>query len=785
MKFLPVRILPRRMLLATLAVSAALLAVPTPAADLPAGLAGSGAALVPADAAFFSATLRVREQYDRFMKSNAWAALRGIPAVKRALDSFEEQRTMPGNPLSMVDAFLQLPENAQAAELLADLVATDTFVYGEPSCAAFMKLARRLSAAAQAAGAMGADGGWIIEEEMDIFPDEDDDGGEAAAPAAARGPRFQIQFGDDAVATSPASAGKRLVIETLIDNLDLLVMPDVVWGFRTTMPEAAKAQLGRLEVLARMATEQNPDLAQAIVRAKVGGGDFLVFTVRGASLPWDEIEPALRDEADDLDGFEDLLATLRRLDICVALGVVGDRVILSFGDSTDHLVKLAAAAGKRLLDQPSLAPLLALHDRPLTGIGHLSTEMVGAIADSPDDLERQLDVLEQGLGIAGMPVEAIAACRTVVERFAAAMAARMPEPGAWTSCAWMADSGYEGRVWNRSRNQPVDGSRRLDLVEHAGGAPLAVVVSRLKSDPRLVGDLSDFAGGLWSLVEEHALPALGEEERDKAEAFADRLETLAGRLAELLRDKLLASLADGQVGLVFDDKSRTKKPHADLPASAEALPLPELAIVLPLKDAKLFREGLSDLFALGDDAVAALREIDPDAVPRDSLLPDPEKAKVAGGTVWSFPLPESGLDEQVRPAIGVGDQVAVFALAPKQAGRLLSAARIETGAPLPTCEEPLAAAAAADVAGIVDALRPWIVYLTRYGCARERDGDVEADAELRAADETEQARDALQAVDVVLEVAKCLRAAVSETAVRDGVLVTSWRNTIRDLPQKP
>ena len=67
-----------------------------PAAEPPAALAASGLAVVPADAAFLSATLRAREQYDRFVKSNAYATLRAVPALKRALDSFEEQRSMPG-----------------------------------------------------------------------------------------------------------------------------------------------------------------------------------------------------------------------------------------------------------------------------------------------------------------------------------------------------------------------------------------------------------------------------------------------------------------------------------------------------------------------------------------------------------------------------------------------------------------------------------------------------------------------------------------------------------------
>ena len=537
-----------RLLPAFLAV-ASVLSARTPAADMPPELAKSGLAVVPADAAFLSATLRGREQYDRFVKSNAYAALRGVPALKRAIDSFEEQRSMPGNPLSMADAFLQLPENAQAAELLADMVATETFVYGEPSCAAFVQLVRKLAAVTQTVGAM-SEPDVMIEEEMEIF--EDDDGGEAASRRAARTMRCQAGLAE----RSPEAVRQRLMIQTLVDNLDLLVVPDVVWGFKTTKAAIATAQIARLEVLARGAVEGHPDLADAINRHQVAGGDFLVFTARGASLPWDEIERDFEEHAGDIDGFADVFARLRKLDLCVAIGVVGDRVILSVGDSTDHLAKLGGAAGKGLLGLPALAPVLAHADKPLTGVSYMSAAMVKALSQSPEDLRQQFDVLDESLEDSGLPEEAMDEGRKLVEEFTAAIAKRMPEPGPWNAVSFLTDSGYEGYSWDWSRNQPLDGTRRLDVLEHAGGAPLAVAASRLKADPRIVEEVSSLVEGLWSLFFEHAVPALDDEVQDRAEEFNEHMGPIARRLADALRGKLLPALADGQIGLVLDGKSR-------------------------------------------------------------------------------------------------------------------------------------------------------------------------------------------------------------------------------------
>ena len=97
---------------------------------------------------------------------------------------------------------------------------------------------------------------------------------------------------------------------------------------------------------------------------------------------------------------------------------------------------------------------------------------------------------------------------------------------------------------------------------------------------------------------------------------------------------------------------------------------------------------------------------------------------------------------------------------------------------------PLVGAAALDFAGLVDAIQPWIVYLTRYGCVQQKEGSVDADADLTAAVETDQAREALKATTVFCEAMKSLRAAVAEVATTPDATVTHWRNVIRDMPAR-
>ena len=758
----------RRVSLACLAL-AACAALAT--ADEPANsrLGSLGVAMVPQDAAFVSSSLRIREQYDAIVNSNAWKSILQLPAVRRALDSLDEQRSTPGSPFSTFDTFMQLPENEDAVELLADMVATDTFVYGEPSCVSFWQLVRKLADAQQRAGVGEAPDG-----EADIVVESIEEEDEAT----------ELRGG--AVDSVDAVRQARAVIAALAGNLDLLVVPDLVWGFKTAKGDLATDQIKRLEVLATLMLQVNPDLARAVSRRKVAGGDFLTFTLDGALAPWDEIERSAVEMTDDAEGVAKVFGRLKQLDVVAAIGRVGDWVIVSLGDSADHLDKLVLpnAGRKGLLTLPALAPLVEHGDKRLTGVAYMSESLCEAVNSSRSDVESLLGVVDQLDESAGVTAEAKKDFRGLAEQIVDEWGKRVPEPGPWLAFSFLADRGYEGYSWNWARNQPFDGTKRLELLEHAGGAPLGVMVSRMKSDPEGIDAAVDIIRGAWALFQKHGRPEMGIDERERLDAFSEHVAPLGGKFAAILRDKIAKSLADGQVGLVLDSKARTKRIQGELPPSAEPLPLMEPAVVVSLADPKLFKEGLSDLFSLGDELTDALRQMDPAAVPQGYRIPEPEKSKGDEGSVWSWKLVNSRLDEQIRPTIGVGDDVAVFSMAPKQAGRMLVESRLETASQLAKFDEPLASAMAFDVAGVIDALEPWVTYLTRYGCVQERDGVVDPEVELTAADENQQAKEVLEHVRVVLAAAKSLRAAAAETSFQGDALVTHWQNVIRDTPAK-
>jgi len=286
----------------------------------------------------------------------------------------------------------------------------------------------------------------------------------------------------------------------------------------------------------------------------------------------------------------------------------------------------------------------------------------------------------------------------------------------------------------------------------------------------------------YGFYEKYLVDMMDEDDREKLGEARETFGPLAEELLETLTSKFGPALADRQLALVLDDETTVDRLHATLPSSADPLPVVEPAIVLGLADADLFKEGLNDLFELADKLVNVIREKDPSSIPEGYRIPDPVETSVNGGTVWSFPLPQSGIADAIAPAVGLGKDVAVFSLVAGQAGRLLTATDLETGSTLNGFDAALGTAAAADVPAMIDVLESYLVYGSRYAAVQQREGMVGADVELSADDESPMIAPFFEQFQVVLEACRCLKAGVATQTIESGVTVTRWQNLIEDMP---
>ena len=707
----------------------------TQAADL-------GIGLIPDDAAFLASTLRGREQYDRIAASNAFASLKELKSVAKALDELAKQQTQPGNPMAIAMMMMQMPDNQEAIALLKDMVATDTFVFGTSSWVTVSKLLKKLQSAQQAANIATITKGTDLEIDAE-------------------------------------STLNQLLAETLAANTDQIVIPDLVWGFRTTQVDAAQKQLARIETFVTGMAQAQPMLADAVTREKIGNGDFITVTIKP--------DPALLKMAmsnvvkfnDMEEELEKILNRINELQIVVALGVVKEHVVLSIGGGTEHLQAMGSTGGS-LLDTKPFKVVRDATEKSLTSIWYRSQKLAKAWETSPEDIEQAKKFAAAVAKANDLTPEATAEAEELVGELLEGYASQMPEAGPWLAYSYLTDTGYAGEEWNWAKNIPWNGSMPLSL-DHFGGNPLAVIALRTKTDPKQFEAFVNWTDSLRKFVS-NAIASTGDDDvQEGFKTFDEKIVPLGEELTNTVREKFVPALKNGQFGLVLDGKASTTKLQASLPASSKPLPLIEPAIVLSLDDEALFREGLSDIFALSDKLLAVIREIDEDAIPSEYRIPDPEEKDTEGGSLWTFAIPESELDEQIQLSIGVGKNAAVFSFTPTQAERILTSSPLQLEGDF---SQNLAAAAILDWVAFANLLEPWATYVIRCGGMQQEQGRLDPDSTIGPDSETEEVTDALEQLATIFDVVRCLKSATAKTSIEEDATVTRWQNRIEDLPAK-
>ena len=110
-------------------------------------------------------------------------------------------------------------------------------------------------------------------------------------------------------------------------------------------------------------------------------------------IPWDKI----REEADNLDDeqFEKLKTFVSKQKLTVALGVTDEFVILSIGESTDHLEKMGQ--GAVLADAPAIKRLEKHADQRVVAIQYVSKAFAKSLGSANRTMEDIASAAEQAL----------------------------------------------------------------------------------------------------------------------------------------------------------------------------------------------------------------------------------------------------------------------------------------------------------------------------------------------------------------------------------------------------
>lgn len=694
---------------------------------------------VPADATVYSSSLRLKEQIDEIAESNAWKKLIEIPSIAMGWQMAQMQINNPEGPAAMFWQLMELPENQQLAKLAREMFSDEIVFYAGEDFPKFVEL-------------------------MSLVQ------GSRMAPMIEAMNQGGVEF------ANPNDARMRAVADAIAEDPELLTIPEMVLAFKVKDKAAGETQLKRLEVVANMAIKQSEAKVE-LKRETVGDVEYLVVKLDGSTIPWPEEVPA--GVTIDKETYDKLKEIISEKEVVVALGVWNGYVLLSFGESTDHLEELGDS--DLLVETDSFEPLLPHleeEEGDLVSVSYVSADVMKAQAISPQDLddaaEAADDLLENSDDVDD---ELKGELSEDLVELADDLKPYLPKPGAVASCTLKTEEGFESFTYNWAENTRLNGSLPLELTNHVGGGPIVAVVARGVSDPEGYATLAKWVGKGIGYFEGYGLAEMDDEERAKAEKVLEVVKPLLTRIDEATREHLIPALEDGQVGFVLDADISSKQWVGDMPKSFTELPMAEIAVVVGVSDADELKEAGKAYWSIAEDAVEALKEFDESEVPEDFELPEPAKTDTDDGTIFTWAAPsEAKLDDQIALAVAVGEHVAAIASSPNLAERVLTETPWE-GFGVGDAEEPRAVAAGLDFPAFIDAISPWI----DFGIRTSVNGEEAASED--PADDDSQVGEIIDQVHTGLEVLKCFRGVWSETLKEDGVWMTHTISKFEDIEE--
>lgn len=677
--------------------------------------------MTPANAAFYNVMLRNREQVEAIGKSRAWAQLMNVPIIKQYWEIAEPQ----------VKQVLQSPQYKETFALLGDMFSDEVFMVGGDNWGEFLELWTRMNAAQN------------------------------------YGPILQIAQGKAKIEEFNELRSKAM-IEALVEHSRLVKVPDTVFGFHVADPKNARAQLKRLDELVNGLAILLPALQNVYKQEMIGGDSYLALNFAGSMVPWTLIpwdRLGLEEEQT-----KKLIKVLSDLKLSIHLGVHGNYVLLSLSGSPKLLERMTGK-GSALVDRSEVAPLFKHLDRRVVSIGYTSRDVRQRSSTSREDYDRMKEMAKALLEQADIQAaQKQKILKDVNEQFEA-LKKILPEPGASLSYSFRTDKGQESYSIDFGKYPEQAQPRPLSLLEHLGGSPLIGAVGRTDFSLDQYKKMTHLLEMVWGHADGVIKTKLPPEAQEKYTKIAKAALPLLKRLDTITATLFLPSLGDGQSGLVLDARMTTAQWPKGMPKPAKPLPVPELGLVLAIRDPERFVKALADYRQLVEDAVRVVRELAPDADIPEFKFPQAETIKKGDGTLYTYPLPEHlGLDQRIRPVIAVGKTVATFTLSAEHAERLLAKKPLKTReTTLADPNKPLLGASVVDWAGILEAALPWIEYGVRQANAEE-EGE-------------KKAQEIMSQVKMVVQVLQVYKGTVSVSYPEEGRIVRHSISIIRDLAE--
>lgn len=629
----------------------------------------------PADSAFFSTSLKMKDRCLRLWNSKAvqqiWKTTLVQAGWNEVVTNFHEK----GGPLQEM---LKKPENQELLELIGDMVSEEFFVIGGANTPRFLTALGNGVMNSRFAPLQGLIAGGF-------------QGGQDTGKLQLHG-----------------------FLEGLMEKKNDLVTPEVILGFKIKDEKVAQKQIARLEVLLNGVAMVVPQLTGKVKRQKTGDLSFATVTIDGGTMKWDKLP---WDQIEDEKGeFDELVEHLKKMKLTISLGNYHGYLILAFGESLNVIEHLGK--GKKLAELPEMKPLAEHSSKPITHVGYIGKAMSGNYGFTKKDAQELQEAWKDMIENSPISDDFKKRLEKDVPELANDLYTLFGrEPAASMSFAFDTARGEEGYSYHYTVDPSLDAGQPLSLLQHVGGDPILAIAGRTKVRP---GDWDTFVK--WckkadGYLNDFIFPEfLGKEGEEHAKKVLSSFYPLLKRFDKNTRENCIPALMDGQTAFVIDNKIVSTQWHKALPESKTPLPLLEPAIVIGVSDADKLTKAAAEYRRIFNDGIKVLKDNEiAESIPIH--WPAPESRKVEGATLYWYTFPdEFMLDGRLMPTAGLSQSVAALTVSNEHAIRLLKATPIKVeGGPLSDSGRKASGAVVFSLSALVDTAMPWVDFAMAHG----------------------------------------------------------------------
>ena len=280
------------------------------------------------------------------------------------------------------------------------------------------------------------------------------------------------------------------------------------------------------------------------------------------------------------------------------------------------------------------------------------------------------------------------------------------------SYKYFTPEGWEQMTYNRTKDVLQDGSKPLSLLQHVGGDPLMMLVSRLQNKPEYFQLMRQIVQRFKKHLDTAMTTDLeNSDELKKAKPVLDMAWPLLVRLADAWESKFLPAFG-GEHGIVMHATHLAAKQWwNEMPSSDVPLPLPEIALISEVNDVAKIKDGFKEVISVCDEVVDLARKADPDFVPSNYRIPQPSKSESAAGEKIGYPIPDDCPAPKTMMPHGLfAGRNLYLAYSEKQSELVAQSSELKIGRGVIDSSLPLASASYLNIGQILAAGKPWLRY---------------------------------------------------------------------------